>query len=130
MDKQSKPDVSTGKSPSMRTVRDSDGLVLKDTSPIKTTQGLPVSKTAPILEGSQTTGKSKAPALLALMVILQDFSEVKKRFPQSWIASKNGKIYMCIEGIDTGKLAMMEGKPYLNGVPVSVLLEKAEKNEK
>lgn len=125
MDKQSKQGASTGLLPSIRTVKGNTASAPKIIHPkILVSRVQPQSNTAPILEGSQTTGKDNNTALLAVTVTIQDFAEVMKRLSKSWIASKDGRIYMCIDGGATGKFAMIEGKPYFDGVQVSVLLEK------
>ena len=120
-----KQKTSTGSLPSIREASDNIESLPNNTSLMSlalTEQ--PQSSTAPILEGSATTGKSKTGSLLALTIAIQDFSEVMRRLPKSWIASKDGKIYMCIDSTDTGKLSLVDGNPCFDDIPVSVLLER------
>lgn len=119
MAEQSKPGKSTGISRYTGTGKGSKGYRPNDTTQtVMVKRGQPLSNTAHIPEGLPPTGS----ALLAIIVALQDFQEVMKTSPRSWITSSNGKIYMCIES--TGRLAIVDGKPYLDAVPVDMLLEK------
>ena len=125
MDETKKLAVSTGHLPSIRTGKGSKGSRPKPTPPkISVSRVQPQSNNVPILEGSLPTGKSRESGFLATKIAIQDFAEVMKCWPKSWIASAKGKIYMCIED-PTGKFAMVDGKPYFDSVSIDMLLEKA-----
>ena len=125
MDEQRKQDASTGSLPSIRMAKGKSASARKaSTQPSTLTVQRP-SSGVPTLEGSKpTTGNNKS-GLLALKILLGDLLETTRHYPKTWIGSRNGKIYICIEP-DTGKLAMVHGRLYLDGVPVDRILETKE----
>jgi hypothetical protein len=121
--KQAKP---TGILQSIRTANASTALAQNGTHQrLSSMTAQPESKNAPILEGLQNTGKSNNAAHLAVTIALQDFSAVKKLLPLSWMASSNGKVYICVDAGNTGKYQIEDGKLLFDGFPVDQILEKA-----
>jgi len=117
MDKQSKPGVTTGSTPSSKTAK---GLKELAPRPIIQVQrkATPVSNNAPILEGL----KPSKSGLAAVKILLGDFLAVINELPRSWIGAKDGKIYICIDP-NTGKFQFVDGKLYYDAVPVDIILE-------
>lgn len=122
MDEQKKQVVSIGKLPSIRMAKGKGASAQNPLIRHSTMMVQRPLKTAPLLEGSKpTTGNDKS-GLLTLKILLGDLLETTRHYPKTWIGSKDGKIYICIEP-DTGKLTLVHGKLYLDGVPVDTILE-------
>lgn len=87
-------------------------------------KGSPVLSGAPSeAESNNSTGGVSASEILALKVILGDFKALKDLLVESWQASSNGKIYWCAS-MPGHKLALVEGKLFIDAQPVDLLLKK------
>lgn len=118
---------STGYTPSGKTKRENEQALTKSTPvELKKSQVL---KIAPIKEELKNLEEKALDLrllekLLAVQIILGDFKAVKMNFPESWMTSKDGKIYWCLR--DSEHLFDIEnGNLLADGVSVNLLVEKA-----
>jgi len=115
MDAQSKPGKSTGSLQPIRTEKE------KESAPLPSTKTNGESPVLPSVhskgESVNSTGDLSVSKILALQILLADFKQVRREFPESKTASSNGKIYWCIEapGHD---LKLLEGNLLVDGKPV------------
>ena len=115
MDAQSKPEKSTG---SLQPIKTEKG---KESAPLPSTKTNGESPVFPSVhskgESVNSTGDLSVSKILALQILLADFKQVRREFPESKAASSNGKIYWCIEapGHD---LKLLEGNLLVDGKPV------------
>jgi hypothetical protein len=120
MDDGSKQEKSTGSIPPIKTAKGNVSAPVDSTGP---SVASPVLKDAPIKdEFSNSTKEVSASELLALQILMGDFKEVKAKFPVSWQASSNGKIYWCAE-MPGHRLDIADGNLLVDGVAAETIFE-------
>lgn len=120
MENGSRQEKSTGSIPPIKTVRGSESAPVDSTGP---SVASPILKDAPIRdEFSNSTKEVSASEILAIQILMGDFKEIKAKFPVSWQASSNGKIYWCAE-MPGHKLDIADGNLLVDGVAAETIFE-------
>jgi hypothetical protein len=74
-------------------------------------------------ESSNSAVEVSASNILAILVMMGDFKELKNQLPESRVTSSNGKIYWCAE-LPGHLLAIEKGKLLVDGKPVDSIIGK------
>lgn len=119
---------STGFIQSGKMEKESD-LVQTNFSPVELKKSQ-VSKTVPTSEESLNSQKEVeecqlllSEKILAIQIILGDFKAIKKSFPESWMTTKDGKIYWCLKD-SFHKFDIKEGCLSVDDMGADLLIDK------